>query len=124
MGNLRAVIRRLFDRRKVDTPVATERRHGKMKIQEADKRLRDVVDKLEERTVRMRREDFLKFSANDSQQVVVFSSFQEICSWTGPQLGKIRLCRHDQHPDAANSQTAICEESKCPIMNPALRGAA
>lgn len=123
MPSLRNFFRKLFDRRKRDTPVQYERRNNKFHIRDVDERLRTVVNKLEERTSRLRREDLERATANDAQQVVIFSTFRDICQFKGPQMAMMRFCRHPNHPDAANS-VRICEEDKCPKIMAALKGAA
>lgn len=127
MANILGRLRGLFgNRRKRDEPRDDDRRGGggrgdRMKA--AEKKADAALDELN-RTVRMRREDFMERAAqNDHQQVVIFSTFREICQQKGPELGAIRLCRHPSHPDAANAHK-ICDENKCPKIMLALKGAA
>lgn len=129
MARLLDKLRFLFgNRRKRDDPHDDDRRGGGGggfgKMKEADKKLRDSVDELN-RTVRLRRDDFKCVVANDRQQVVIFSTFREICTSKGPQIGWMRLCRHDNHVNANDPRGAICDEELCPKLNAALlKGAA
>lgn len=124
---LKILFARLFgrERRHENTPVAFDRRNQprRMKSSDAQERLDNAVQDLEQ-TVRLRTEDFLepKKVANDSQQVVLWGPFQEICRFRGSDALKIRLCRHSRHQDAANTELAICEENKCPILLEAIGG--
>ena len=60
MGNLLERIKSVFaDRRHRAMQVAHDRRGKRIKIQDADAKLRESIDKLEQTAI-MRREDFLK----------------------------------------------------------------
>lgn len=124
MEKLRTLFFRMFDRRKMDKPVSDDRRQRKPRLKEIDARLKSAVDRLEEKTARMIRGDLSRCVANDRQQVVIFSTFREICQFKGPEIAALRLCRHKDHPEAANSAYAICDEDKCPSLTAALKGAA
>lgn len=121
MAKLLDRMRVLFgNRRKRDDPRDDDRRGGggMRRFKEAAEKERDAQDELN-RTVRMRRDDLLKkFGSNDHQQVVIFSTFQEICRFNLP-MGDVRICRHPKHKDAANSDLAICDEKNCPLIGPA-----
>ena len=111
------------NRRTHDEPVAEERR-VKLKHKEVYKRFDESMEHFDQ-TIRMKRDDFFrgeKFTANDSQQVVIFSTFREICAYRLTQ-GQYRLCKHPKH-EAANTGVAKCEEQLCPALAAALRGAA
>ena len=126
MNRMFARIRALWnERRKRDMPVSLERRgSGKKRRQEVEKRYDDAVADLE-RTVRMNRDDIFKSQTiNDRQQVVIFSSYRAICHAKGPEIGRFQICRHPDHPDAANASLLICDEDKCPRLSEALQGAA
>jgi hypothetical protein len=109
--------RRLFgNRRHRDEPVAVERRAKPPTRKEINHRLDNAVDDFE-RTVRMNRDDFFrgeKFTANDVQQEVIFSTFRSICRFKVEQ-GQFNLCRNPAH-EAANSGIAKCDEQVCPFM--------
>ncbi len=78
LDRLRSFIR---DRRHRDVPVAVERRAKKTR-KEIDERLECALHDFE-KTVRMQREDFFRFSANDAQQTVQFATFRLICKSLG-----------------------------------------
>ena len=111
------------ERRTRNEPVADDRRRKKIGLRESQELLHTAAKDLDQ-TVRIRRSDFLKFSANDVQQTTIFSTFQEICEYH-LQQGEYRLCRHRLH-EAANTGMARCEEKLCPVMlgKIALKGAA
>lgn len=111
------------ERRHRQEPVASERRRVRITPKEAHERALRASEDLD-RTVRLRREDLLKLSANDVQQTVIFSTYREICEHR-LQQGEYRLCRHPLH-DAANTGMARCDEKLCPVMlgKIALKGAA
>ena len=120
LERLRSMIQ---DRRQNNLPVNQDRRK-QSKSKEAEKRLRDALEDFKE-TVRVRRPDdevrrFL--ASNDRQQVVLFSTFRDICEF-GIRAGEHRLCRHPSH-EAANSGIARCDEAICPAIGLALKGAA
>lgn len=109
------------DRRTHDEPVAVERRrdwHGGIKG--TQKRVERAVEDLD-RTVRLRQDDIERCQqqsdgANDGQQVVIFSTLQEVCRFRGSDALRVRLCRNANHGDAANTELAICDERNCPIL--------
>jgi hypothetical protein len=120
MANILDRMRKLWGERRLQkTPVSVERRY-KLKRKDVEQRYDESFDNFE-RTVRMKREDFMKFSSNDRQQVVIFSTFSEICD-KRLDAGIHRLCRHPAHP-AANTGVARCEEQVCPLMAAALAAA-
>ena len=109
------------ERRHTDKPVAEDRRSGKRSQRaQADQRLWDALDDLE-RTLGLREpKNGVKFVAsNDRQQVVIFSTFRDICEFKLSQ-GIYRLCRHPAH-EAANTGLAKCEEGLCPKLHVALK---
>lgn len=119
MGNLRAFIGGLFDRRKRDKPVATDRRHRPSGIKDSDAHLKAAMEHLSE-TVRLTRKDFeppKREIANDHQEQVQFVTFRDMCSFSGSKELAIRLCRHPKH-EAANTGVATCEETVCPLLRP------
>lgn len=108
------IIAFFMERRKKSVPVSHERRSANNRMRDADKRLSESIDKLD-RTVRLRREDFIRRTvANDIQTVTIFSTFSDICTWKVPNLS-VRMCRHPQH-EAANTGVAKCDEHLCPFM--------
>lgn len=125
--NLPNWMRRIADRRKANRPVDKDRRGGGTggKRKEVEQRLYDAIDDLE-RTVSVKRDELLKRLAltadNDRQQVVIFSTFREICA-DKLDAGEHRLCRNPAHA-AANTGIAKCDEQLCPRIDQALKGAA
>lgn len=123
LERLRGLLR---DRRKDSKPVEQERRADdkRSRQKQVDDRLADAIDELD-RTVRLRRDDLLKMVAvNDAQQVVIFSTYREICESKGPEIGGMRLCRDSRHPHANDGSVQICDERLCPRLWAALKGAA
>ena len=113
------LFRPLFERRKNHEPVLEERRNRNRK--DIDRRLKEAISEFET-VVGVHKDDPKRVVANDRQQTVIFSTFREVCRAKGPELGRLTLCRHRSHPDAANSALSICDEDKCPIL--VLKGAA
>lgn len=122
-------MRIIFNRRREKRPVDKDRRGPPGtggRHRQAEERLLNAIDDLE-KTVSIKRDDMKRLAleaVNDRQQVVIFSTFREICRFSGPDLGPIRLCKHAEHPEAANSQITICEEGSCPVLSLAIKGAA
>lgn len=113
MARILERLKSLFrDRRTHTEPVSVERR-ARPSRKEIDDRLRSAVADLEQ-TVRLKREYFTKFSANDVQQTVQFETYRAICRFT-LKAGQFRLCKHHQH-EAANTGMAKCDEKLCPVM--------
>lgn len=113
------------DRRREDRPVDVERRQSarRLSISEAQERLLRSMNDFEETVVRAKKKPgSTERAMNDTQQVVLFPSLQQVCRFRGPDALKVRLCRRERHQDAANSTLAICEESKCPIILEAISG--
>lgn len=103
------LLRRMFfmERREASAPVAVDRRRPRMKA--AESALQESIERFE-KTVRLRKS---MLAQNDPQNIVEFSTFTEICTFKGPQMGEIRICRH---PDCKRTLTA-CAQENCPIMN-------
>ena len=122
MASLRRWLARLGDRRREQRPVKQDRRAPS--VREAKDRLSQAHAQLDE-FLKKHRGESKSIASNDRQQVVIFSTWRDICASKGPDIGGLRLCRHKDHPDAANSELAICEECKCPTLSLAmLKGAA
>lgn len=121
MGSVRRWFSWITDRRRINVPVSDERRGRKRlsRMQEADKRLEEAMERLD-RTVRLERKDW-KYSANDMQQEVIFPTFRSVCRYA-LEAGEHRLCRHPLH-EAANTGIAPCAEEICPILLGATKAA-
>ena len=105
-----------LDRRKRQTPVATERR-TRHKRKDVEQRYTNAIEDFSE-TVRANRTDIVsKFSANDNQQVIIWSTFRDLCTH-GLKAGEYFLCRHPKH-EAANTGIAKCEQQVCPLIHAA-----
>lgn len=106
-----------MERRTHNEPVAIDRRK-RISSKDADQLLHDATERLD-RTVKLKREDFLKMEvlgvANDIQQQVQFTTFRDICDFSGSRELTILLCRNPKHP-AANTGIATCDEQLCPFM--------
>lgn len=111
----------LHDRRQQNLPVNADRRKPTNRKQ-VEKRLLDAIDDFARVTKREEPPAERFVASNDRQQVVIFSTFREVCEFNLP-AGEHRLCRHPEH-EAANSGIARCEEAICPALNAALKGAA
>lgn len=110
------------ERRHTSIPVSTDRRKPRMTLRQVDDRLHSALDDLE-KTVKLKREDFTRMVANDSQQTVIFSTYREICR-DRVVAGETILCRNKAH-EAANTGIAKCTEQLCPVMmGRILKGAA
>ena len=123
MGSLKRLFSRFRDRRQEDVSVPVDRRTPNLK--EAKERLRRQHAEFQDYVRRLtgdgtERKQFV--ASNDRQQVVVFSTFREICEHR-LIAGEHRLCRHPEH-EAANTGIARCDEAICPALNAALKGAA
>lgn len=109
------LFRRLFlkERRGASAPVAVDRRRPRMRA--AESALQESIDRFE-KTVRLRKS---MLAQNDPQNIVEFSTFTEICTFKGPKLGEMTICRH---PDCKRTVTA-CAQENCPFMNQKSRAA-
>lgn len=110
-ASLRRWIARLTDRRKLNIPVSIDRRAPQAR--EIKERLDRAHERLLE-TVKKHTGELPRIAANDIQQVVIFSTFREICSFR-LTAGEHRLCRHEKH-EAANTGIAPCNEQLCPSL--------
>ncbi len=113
MQSIKTMVARLFgqERRQHQEPIAEDRRkRKKATMKDADARLNESLEDFS-RTVMRHRDRIIKRSANDVQEVVIFSTFQGICTARGPAIMGKRLCRHP----ARNGLLAECNERSCPI---------
>lgn len=101
-------------------PVRENRREQR---RNADERLQNALTDFERALGLKEPPNDEKFNAsNDRQQVIIFSTFRDICEFKLSQ-GGYRLCKHPAH-EAANTGISKCEEGLCPKLHMALKGAA
>ena len=107
------------ERRQSQLPVSVDRRHRRKSLREVDKELAERISDLE-KTISMRRDDiFKRVVANDIQQVVIFQTFADTCTFKLRQ-GEFRMCKHPDH-EAANTGVAKCHEELCPLILAAVK---
>lgn len=118
---IKTMLAALFaDRRNRDVAVEIERRGARVRMKEADRRVKESMERLSKA---LKDRGALKREvANDIQTVVHFPSFAAICKWRVPGVA-MRLCRNPQH-EASNTGVAECNEEKCPFMRHEARSAA
>lgn len=85
--------------------------------------MHDAIGDLD-RTIRIRRQDITKRDCDAPSKTVIFETYMDICPQRGPEIMKVRYCRHPDHPDKSESSLTICDEKKCPRLMLAMRGIA